>query len=206
MLFKLLIPFILAAVIGVRATPDFHFPDVIHRDDIPVGITVHEYNATAAALGAAAAPKVEPRESLEERSDCHGSGDYYTFVQGNDCFAASMVGYGKETQTQTSIPRGNSLSQLRGVLCGLADPFLVIRFAIVLRYDADACYCGYTSRYIYRCTAICRCLRYTSCLRGSLLQNSFDAIYAVQGYGLSLFLLLPRRREQLLGVALNQIG
>ena len=73
MLFKLLVPFTLAVVIGVRTTPDFHFPDVIHRADIPVGITVHEFNATAAALGAAAAPKLEFGGSLEERSDCYGS-------------------------------------------------------------------------------------------------------------------------------------
>lgn len=43
----------------MRTTPDFRFPDVIHRADIPVGLTVHEFNATAAALGAAAASKLE---------------------------------------------------------------------------------------------------------------------------------------------------
>lgn len=71
--FKLLVPFTLAVVLGVRATPVFDFPDFIHRDEIPFGITVYDYNATAAALEVAAASKLESRGSLEERNDCHGS-------------------------------------------------------------------------------------------------------------------------------------
>ena len=35
MLFKLLIPFTLGTVTGVRAMPVFDFPDFIHRDKFP---------------------------------------------------------------------------------------------------------------------------------------------------------------------------
>ena len=128
MLFKLLIPFILAAVIGVRATPDFHFPNVMLREDIPAGITVHEYNATAAALGAAAAPKrFKSRGLLERRSDCKGARPSCKwYVEGTDCIEAYEVSYGKETRTQTYIAKESLFTRLRGALCGLADSFLVI--------------------------------------------------------------------------------
>ena len=131
MFFKLLIPFTLAAVIGVCATPVFDFPDVVHRDDIPAGITVHEYNTTAAALGAAAAPKLDSRSSWEEQSNCKGSGSCWGYVNGKECSTAVQVRYEKETHTQTHTPRGNSFSQLRGVLCRLANSISVIRFAVV---------------------------------------------------------------------------
>lgn len=113
--------FTVAAVTGVRAKPIFDFPDVIHRAEIPAGITVHEFNATAAALGAATAPELESRKLLKERSDCHGSFMCKLFVDGRNCRLASDVRDGKETHTQTYLPRGNSFSQLRGLLCGLAD-------------------------------------------------------------------------------------
>lgn len=100
MTFKLLIPFTLAAIIGVHATPVFDFPDLINRADIPVGISVHEYNSTAAALKAAAAPKrLKSRGLLEGRSDCHGSGMCKFSVDGDACTAAANVRYGKKTQT-----------------------------------------------------------------------------------------------------------
>ena len=124
MLFKLLIPFTLAAVFGVRATPVFHFPDVILRAEIPVGITVHEYNATAAALGASVAPKLKPRGLFEERSDCLGSRPSCKwYIATRDCIAAYMVRSGKQTQAQTYIPRGNLFSRLRGIFSGLTDSF-----------------------------------------------------------------------------------
>lgn len=92
MFFKLLIPLALAVVVGVRATPIFDFPDVINRADIPVGITVHGYNPTAAAVGAATAPKLlESRGLLEGRSDCHGSGACEGFVRGEECLRAADV-------------------------------------------------------------------------------------------------------------------
>ena len=125
MLFKLLVPFTLVAVIGVRTTPVFDFPDVIHRSEIPAGITVYESNATVEALGAAATSKLESRDDWEKQSNCFGSAICYWGMPGsNDCRAATNVRYRKETQTQTHILRGNSFSQLRGVLCGLADSFL----------------------------------------------------------------------------------
>ena len=94
MLFKLFIPFTLAAGIVVLATPVFDFPNVIPRAEIPVGITVHEYNATAAVLGAAVALK--SRGLLEERSDCHGSGVCKSFVHGDKCLNAALVSYREE--------------------------------------------------------------------------------------------------------------
>ena len=78
-------------VISGRATPVFDFPDVIHRAKIPIGITVYEYNATTAALGAAAAPRLESRGSLEERSDCHGSIWCWVEVASLDCIKAALV-------------------------------------------------------------------------------------------------------------------
>lgn len=123
MRFKLLIQVTLAAVIGVRATPVFDFPAVIHRSKIPAGITVHEYNATAAALGAAEAPKLEARNDWHQDSNCKGSGVCHHWVLGSDCISAANVRYGKKTQTQTYVPRENRFSQLRGGLCVLADFF-----------------------------------------------------------------------------------
>lgn len=93
MLFKLLIPFTIAAVIGVRATPVFDFPDFIHRDAIPAGITVFDYNATAATLEAAEVSKLESRGSLEERDDCHGSKGCPWFVKSGHCARAANVRY-----------------------------------------------------------------------------------------------------------------
>ena len=99
MLFKLFIPFTLAAVTCVDATPVSNLPDVINRDESPVD----EYNATAAALKAAAmAPKLETRGLLEARSDCHGSLMCDYFVRPDDCIAASNLRYGDDN-TDTDI-------------------------------------------------------------------------------------------------------
>lgn len=121
MLFKLLTPFTLVAVFVVRATSVFDFPNVIPRAEIPVGITVHEYNGTAAALGAAAAPKLETFGSLKEGSDCNGSPVCKYLVDEDNCIQAALVRDGKETQTETTMPARELVLSL--VLCGLADSF-----------------------------------------------------------------------------------
>lgn len=130
MLFKLIIPLTLITAFIASATPVFHFPDVVHRAEIPVGITVHEYNATAAAHGAAAPPKLETRGSLEERGNCYGSIGCFWRVGGNDCRAASNVRYGNETQKETHIPKENLFSLLRGVHVDWLTLFSLIRFAV----------------------------------------------------------------------------
>ena len=122
MLFKFFIMFTVGAVTGVRATPSFDFPDVIHRDEIPAGITVHEYNATAAALGAAAAPELEPRKLLKERSDCHGSFWCKFLVDGRNCRLASDVRDWKREDPDPELiyPEENSFSQLEGSFMWIA--------------------------------------------------------------------------------------
>ena len=127
MLFQLLTPFILVAVVVVRAASVFNFPNVIPRAEIPVGITVHEYNDTAAALGPAAAPKLESFGSLKEGSDCNGSPVCKYLVDEDNCITAALVRYGKETRKHI-CPRGNSLSQLFYV--DWLTLFLVIQFGV----------------------------------------------------------------------------
>lgn len=106
MLSKVFIPFVLAALTGVHAKPVFDFPDIIRRTAIPVSITVHEYNDTEAALGAAAVPKLEPRRSLEERGDCKGSRVCGIFVSADECLKASKVRYGNSNPGHRNIPWG----------------------------------------------------------------------------------------------------
>lgn len=99
MLFNLLTPLALVAVIGVKATPVFDFPDTIARADIPVGITVHEFDAAVAARGADEALELESRGLLVGRNDCKGSG-VCGGVPAESCSLASKVRYQKETQIQ----------------------------------------------------------------------------------------------------------
>lgn len=76
----------------MHATLDFDFPDFIARVDIPAGIPVHEYNATADALGKALAGEELPVASLEGRSNCKGSG-LCGSTSGGACTSASSVRY-----------------------------------------------------------------------------------------------------------------
>ncbi|MCJ1469309.1 hypothetical protein MMC07_007942, partial [Pseudocyphellaria aurata] len=82
MLFKRLVVQFLTAVTSiiilpttVHSTSNFDFPDVIARVDIPPGIIVYEYNATAAALGDAAAEEQAKLTPFPRQlsSDCSGS-------------------------------------------------------------------------------------------------------------------------------------
>lgn len=116
MLFNLLTPLTLAAVIGVKATPVFDFPDTIARADIPVGITVHEFDATVATLGADEAPELESRGLLVGRSNCKGSGLCGSGVSASSCISASNVRYQKETQIQTYSQRNLILSNFGAFL------------------------------------------------------------------------------------------
>lgn len=117
MLLNLIVSFILAAVIGVGATPVFKFPDFIRRANIPIGIDVEEFNATAAALGEAAAPELKPRESSGEQSNCKGSRICRLSVTSENCAAASSVRY-KKTPSDTERYPDKSLSPwLREVSC-----------------------------------------------------------------------------------------
>lgn len=63
------------------------------RADIPVGVTVHEYNATAAVRGADGS-KFESRGLLNELSNGYGS-VLCMFIGASTCVAASNVRYEK---------------------------------------------------------------------------------------------------------------
>ena len=110
MIFKLFMPFSPAWYL-VCATHVFNFPAVIHRVEIQEDITVHEYNATAADLGAVAmAPKLESRGSLEERStDCIVC---KCLVTADYCIAASQVRYAK-INTDTDVYTQRKLTPTR---------------------------------------------------------------------------------------------
>ena len=95
MFLNLMVSFILAVAIGARATPVFNFPDFIRRADIPIGIDVEEFNATAAAL--------KPRGSSGEQSNCKGSRLCRLSVISENCDAASSVRYEKILPMQTDI-------------------------------------------------------------------------------------------------------
>lgn len=118
MLFKLLVPFTLAVVIAQRTTtPVFDFPDVILRADIPAGITVHEGDASAAALEALAAPKLESRGLLERDSNCKGANPSCKwYVATRDCIQAYEVRYGKDTHKHRHrFLTGNLFLSVEGV-------------------------------------------------------------------------------------------
>lgn len=104
MLFNLVVVLYLTAVTStisspttVHSTPIFDFPDVIARADIPPGITVFEYNATAAALGDAAAEDQAQFKSFSRQlsSNCGGSPNC-GYTNSKACIAATTVRYGKE--------------------------------------------------------------------------------------------------------------
>lgn len=97
MLSKLLLPLVLTvgtSIISlptvVHATPFFNLPDIIAREDIPAGIPVHEYDATAAALWEPSAGEEVQVALLDGWSNCKGS-LLCSSTNGGACTSASNV-------------------------------------------------------------------------------------------------------------------